>query len=372
MEKFINYCIAKDIYLWDIRRVNYTVLEASIGISGFKTVKRLARKAGCKVTLTEKNGYPFWVHKIKKRKMLLVGAFFSLLMLIVASSFIYHVDVVGNETVETEAILEYLDELGVGPGSNRYLIDLREVERELLLKFNQLAWAGIELKGIYAKVEVVEKSQRPEPVEKDIPAHVVAAKNGIIERVIARNGDAIVKEGDIVTEGDLLITGIITRPFMEGNMVVHAYGEVFARTYYETTKSMELITMEKVKTGEIFKNYRLRLGKLNLSFGDSQIPFEKYVVSEERQIPTLWRKIKLPVEIVVINYEEVYEEEREIPLMAAKEAIHSEAISELLEKIPLEAEIVQTKVEFQQVGQVLQGTVTIEVIEDIAKQIRIE
>lgn len=372
LEKFINHCIAKDIYLWDIRRLSYTALEASVRIKGYKAVKKLARKAGCKVYLTRKNGYPFWAHKIKKRKMLLLGAFFSFLLLIVASSFIYSVEVVGNEQVEATAIVSHLKETGLRVGSNRYFIDLRDIENALLLEFNELAWVGIEIRGIYARVEVVEKVMPPGKIEKDIPCNVVAAKNGLIEKVIARNGDAVVKEGDIVSEGDLLITGTVTRDHMEQPRYVHAYGEVYAKTYYESTKSKSLTMINQIKTGEIHKKRSLRIGKLNLSLGDNSIPFTNYVMEEHNNIPTLWRRIKLPVELKIITYEEVIELEEALNPEDLKKLIHEEAVLELLEEIPLEAEILNTTVNFNQVDDMLHGDIIIEVLENIAKQEKID
>ncbi len=372
LEKFINHCIAKDIYLWDIRRLSYTTLEACIGIKGFKAVKKLARRAGCKVSLTQKNGYPFWAHKIKKRKMLILGAFFSFLLLIIASSFVYKIEVVGNEQIATEAIMEYLEETGLKVGSNRHFIDLREIESELLLEFHEMAWVGIEIRGVYAKVEVVEKVMPPERLDKEAPCNVVAAKNGLIEKVIAKNGDAKVKEGDIVTEGDMLITGIVTRQHLENPMYVHAYGDVYAKTYYESTKSKPLTVINQIKTGETYKARSLRIGKLNLSLGDNDVPFEKYIEAEDNKQPTLWRNIKFPVEIKVVTYEEVYEQEETLELEAVKQLIHEEAVTELLEQIPLEAEILNTTVNFNQVGDILHGDIIIEARENIAKQVKID
>lgn len=371
LEKFINYCIEREIYLWNIRRLNYTTLEAYVGIKGFKSLRRVARRAGCKVYLSQKNGYPFWAHKIKKRKMLLVGAFFSLMLLILSSTFIYNIDVIGNERVMDEEILDYLQEAGLKPGANRYVVDLREIENLLLVEFPELAWVGIDLKGVYAKVEVVEKVAPPPKIDKETPTDVVATKNGVIDRVIARNGDAMVKKGDIVEAGDLLITGIVTRQYMENPMYVHAYGEVYAKTYYEANKSMALVEIKKHKTGEKFSRRALKFGEIQLSLGGNNLPFTNYIIEQNNKSLSIWRNIKLPVEIIVENYYEVVEIEEHIEVEAAKEMMHKEAVEELMNQIPLNGEIIQTKVDFTQEGNTLKGKFIIEVIEDIAKQKKI-
>ncbi|MCC5910342.1 MAG: sporulation protein YqfD [Clostridiaceae bacterium] len=368
LEKFINMCIARGIYLWDIRRINYTTLEAKVGIQGFKILRKLTRRAGCKVYISKKNGYPFWFSKMKKRKMLLMGAFFSFILLMVISSFVFKVDIVGNEMVSDEEIITILEDSGLRPGSNRYFINIREIENNLLVQIHELAWVGIELKGINAKVEIVEKTPSPQRISKDIPCDVVARKEGVIERVIARNGDALVEKGDIVSEGDLLITGIIERPKMETPLYVHAYGEVYARTYYEHNKSMDLVKVHKEKTGEMFTRTIVKIGDMEIALSRGDHPYEVYILEKTSKKPIQWRNKGLPVEIITEEYYQAIEREEELDLEKTKGMLHEEMLEEILQQIPKDLEISNSKTSFLVKGNLLKGNVIIEVVEDIAQQ----
>lgn len=368
LERFINMCIARGIYLWDIKRIDYTTLEAKIGAKGFKELRKIIRRAGCRVSIHKKNGYPFWVHKLKKRKMLLVGAFFCFLLLIFTSTFIFSVEVVGNEKIEKKEIISNLSTLGLKPGRNKYFINLKDIETELLLNMDQVAWVGIEIRGVKATVEVVEKVSVPKKIDKNTPCNMVAKKNGVIEKVIARNGDAVVKEGDIVKKGDLLISGIIQRENMEETMLVHSYGEVYAKTYYETEESRKLIEIKKEKTGEKFLKRSINLGSLELSFNSGDVPYQTYVVEKNSKKPFQWRNIGLPVEIITEEYYEVYEIEERINEEEAKAEVHKKAINKLLEEIPFDAEILNTQIDFTIKDDILYGKVIIEVLEDIGEQ----
>ncbi|SCX93970.1 sporulation protein YqfD [Alkaliphilus peptidifermentans] len=372
LERFINMCIEKNIYLWNIQRKSYTTLEARVGIKGFKDLRKITRRCGCKISIARKNGYPFWAHKVKKRKMLLTGAFFSLLLIVVASSFIYSVDIIGNERVEEDLIINALGEMGLKPGVNRYSVNLREIENQMLTEFHQLAWVGIELRGIYAKIEVVEKIQPPEIIDKDTPCNVIAKKNGVIERIIARNGDAVVEKGDIVSEGDLLITGMVQRDSLQSPLYVHAYGEIYARTYYDIIKSVFLTEIKKEKTGEEYSRKMLRIGQMELTFHGGKVPFDNYILENEIKTITLWRNIKLPVEIMIEDYYEAVDIEERLDIEEVKIKMHDEAIHELMEEIPLEGEITNTIIDFQNTGDLLQGKFTIEVIENIAQQKKLD
>ncbi|KAB3535352.1 sporulation protein YqfD [Alkaliphilus pronyensis] len=372
LERFINMCIEKNIYLWDIQRKSYTTIEARVGIGGFKELRKVSRRCGCRISIATKNGYPFWAHKVKKRKMLLTGAFFSLLLIVVASSFIYSIDIVGNKRINEKAIIEALHEMGLKPGVNRYSISLRELESQLLTEFSDLAWVGIQLRGIYAKVEVVEKKLPPEIVDKETPCNVIAKKNGVIEQVIARNGDAVVKSGDIVTEGDILITGIVERDNLQSPIYVHAFGEIYARTYYDTIKSEFLTEIKKQKTGKKYSKKMISLGEIELTFRGGKIPFDNYITENRTKKLTIWRNTTLPVEIKIEDYYETIDIEKKLNVEEVKARMHQEAINELMAEIPLEGEIANTLIDFQQTGDLLQGKFTIEVIEDIAMQEKLD
>lgn len=368
LERFLNMCIARGIYLWDIKRINHTTLEAKIGIKGFKELRKIVRRIGCRVSISKKNGYPFWVHKLKKRKMLLVGAFFCFLLLVFTSTFIFSIEVIGNEKIEKTEIISTLNDLGLKPGVNRYFVNLRELENQLLLDINQLAWVGIEVRGIKAKIEVAEKRLPPDKIDKNIPCNVIAKKSGVIEKIIAKNGDSVVEEGDIVNEGDLLISGIIQLEQVEETMLVHSYGDVYARTYYETTESKSLIEIKKEKTGQKFIKKTFNLGSIELSLNKGEIPYDSYIVEKKSKKPLQWRNIGLPVEITIEEYYEVNELEVTIDEMEAKNHVHKEAINKLLEDIPLDAEILNTQIDFTIQDDVLYGKVIIEALENIAMQ----
>ncbi|QUH26904.1 sporulation protein YqfD [Serpentinicella alkaliphila] len=369
LEKFINICIAEQIFLWDINRINYTTLEAKVSLKGFKAIRKIIRKAGCRVYIANKNGYPFWFSRVKKRKMLLLGAFFSVSFLIILLSFIYRIEIQGNMVVSNDEIMSSLYNSGLKVGTNRYGLDLRDIENNVLMEINELSWVGIEINGITAKIKVVEKVFPPEKIDKETPTNVVAKTNGVIHKVIARNGDAVVKVGDIVEPGDLLITGVVKRQNLENPIYVHAYGEVFAKTYYETTKYMNLIEIKKEKTDKMITRRTIKIGDMVIAFSRGNIPFNNYVVESNVKSLLNWKKVNFPVEIITDEYYEAIDYEFKVDINEAKNKLHEQAIEELVPKIPEESEMVHSLVNFSRKGDVLYLDLVIETIEEIGKQI---
>ncbi len=377
LERFINMCTARNIYLWDVKRIDNITLEAKIGIKGFRELKDISKRLDCKILICKKRGYPFWIHKLKRRKMLIIGAFFCFLLLVFASTFIFSIEITGNENVEKAEIMSRLNTLGLKPGTNKYFINLRNLENQMLLEIEQLAWVGIEIEGIRARIEVVEKILPPDEIDKDVPCDVVAKKSGVIEKIITRNGYTVVKEGDIVKKGDILISGIVLLDqlgqidMIEDDQIgdsipVHAYGEIYAKTYYEAVGEKNLTEIKKKKTGEKLVRKTFNLGGLEISLNKGEIPYESYVVEKKTRKFLEWRKIKFPVELVIEEYHEVNEIETIIDEVRAKNYIHKNALDSILEKMPSEAEILNTQIDFNTKDGVLYGKVIVEALENIA------
>ena len=82
----------------------------------------------------------------------------------------------------------------------------REIQKALLLEFDELSWASVHVRG-------TGLSSRPrlrsglDPVPR--PGDLVAARDGIVEQVMATRGHPRVKKGDTVRRGDVLISGFI-------------------------------------------------------------------------------------------------------------------------------------------------------------------
>ncbi|MDR5657982.1 sporulation protein YqfD [Serpentinicella sp. ANB-PHB4] len=368
LERFINTCIGEQIYLWDIKRINYTTLEAKVGLRGFRQMRKIVKKTGCKVYISNKSGYPFWYSKVKKRKMLFFGAFFSLIFITIISSFIFKIEVIGNEKISDEEIYAVLKESGLKIGKNKYQMDIRSIENDLLLNIENLAWAGVDIKGTTARVEIVERTETPIQIDKETPCNVVASKNGVIKSVIARNGESIVSEGDIVRPGDIIISGIIERETLEEPVLVHAYGEVYAKTYYETTKFMKLIETKKQKTGEKISRRTIKLGDMSLAISRGNIPYDTFIVEKNAKRPLSWRNLSIPVEIITEEYYEATETKEELDINVAKADLHEKAVRELVKEIPEDAELLDSIISFEQKNNVLYIDLIIETLEEIGKK----
>lgn len=263
LEKFLNLASNNDIYLWDVKRIDYTLLEMKVTTGGFKALKNIVNKVGCRIYLMDKIGFPFFISKLKARKMLGIGFLLFLALIFFLSSFIWSIEIIGNEKIKSEKFLNVLEKENVKSGIMKSKIDENEVKNVILKDIEGLSFANVEIRGTKLIVEVKEQDLPPDTIDKDSPCHIVAKKKGIVEKIVAKNGKRVVNEGDIVKKGQILISGLIENEEnieakedqeeqeAQKNLFVHSEGEVLAITRYSHQIEEPLIKTIEEETGNI-------------------------------------------------------------------------------------------------------------------------
>lgn len=266
-ERFLNLCRLNKITLWDLQNKN-GVISACTDCGGYKRIRSVARKSGMKVRIKKKHGLPFFLNNHKRRVGILAGIFLSAALLIILSTRIWSIDVIGNVNVPSEEITAVFEDLGVRRGVSGAKIDIRSVEFEALQRLKKLSWLNINISGSQALIEVRESVESPDISEDNAPSDIVASRDGIITIIRPFNGTAEQRIGDIVVAGDLLISGIEEN----GDKTVSfckADGYVVAKT----KRSMEYNQPEKITVRKLirvkkrcvlnFLSFDIPLGMLN-------------------------------------------------------------------------------------------------------------
>ncbi|MBW4827337.1 MAG: sporulation protein YqfD [Clostridiaceae bacterium] len=368
LEKFLNLATNKDIYLWDIERIEYTIIEAKVSVKGFKSLRKIVRKVGCRVYIVEKRGFPFLLEKLRKRKMLGFGFIIFIGLIFFLTSFIWNIEILGNEKIKDEEIINFLEEMDVGKGRFKHKVDLDKLKSNILDNFQRLSFASVEFKGTKLLIEVKEQDLPPKEIDKDTPCNIVAKKKGVIEKVIAKNGKGIVSEGEVVKKGQLLITGVIEDELLENNILVHSEGEALARTRYSRKKEEPIEKTVKEETGNIYTVKEIKFGKKGIGLSKIDIPFKEYI--EEVEEEPLIEKFgdDFPVKVVTYKYIEVEKKKIKHNIDSLKKSTQVLAVQEINKKLPKDAKIISKDVIYLEEENKLITEVIIEVIEDIGEK----
>ena len=370
IERFINLCVSKNILLWKTNREKSTFLKANITIRDFKKIAPIAKKTKCKIKIETKKGLPFIFNKYKKRKIFFVFLFLIVIAIIALSNFVWNIQVEGNSKIPTEEIIATLKQEGLDIGKLKGSIDTKQIVDKMRLDRNDLAWIGIELKGTNAHVRVVEADLKPEIIKEDEYCNIIATKPGIIVKVNAVNGTPVVKEGDVINEGSILIAGWLEGKYT-GTRYVHANGIVQAKVWYSQTEKVELKELKNVRTEKLENKYSVKLNNFQINFYKTLSKFEKYDTIIQNKKLKLFSDFYLPIEIIKITNYELEQKQEEHTKEEAKN-IAVERAKEVLDKqVENKENILNTYINYKETDNEVEAQVIYEVLEDIGTKDKI-
>lgn len=271
-ERFLNLCSRNHILLWNVRGKFY-VLTARTAVKNYKKLRPFARRSGMRLRVMERHGVPFFLHRHRKRVGALVGFIIFVLFLVHFSSLLWTIDVVGNQTSDTEHIMAVFSELGLEKGVKTQDIDITAIELEALQRLPELSWVAVNMKGSHASIEVRERVMTPELLDEKTPCNVVASYSGKIVKLEAYDGNGVAKIGESVLEGDLLISGVLEDK-AAGVTYKHARGVVMAQTQRQFAVEIPLDFEEKQFTGKTVRHRSLEFFGLRIPLYLGKAPTE--------------------------------------------------------------------------------------------------
>ena len=305
LERLLNLASANGIYLWDIRRYRPDLMIASVGIRGYRALRPYLHRTHCQARIQRRRGLPFLRHRLCRRAGFLVGFLLFVVTLAVLTSFIWRVELVGLKKIPAPVLRANLRRLGLYRGVWRGRLEKDKIQRDLEIMTPQASWIGIEIRGMVAVVRVVERVTPP-PAPK--AGDLVAARDGLVTKVVVYQGTPVVAEGETVRRGQLLVSGTEIGLSGQGGLAarqVPARAEIEARIWEEAEAVVPLVTWEMIATKRRTTIVRLRLGRWEWSIGPRRIPFAWYKQVRSRHKLGQGRNTLPLVELVIDRYHEV-------------------------------------------------------------------
>jgi len=370
IERFINLAVVNNIYLWDIEKIDYTTIKAKINIRDFFKLRSIVRKTDSNIQIIEKCGMPFKIKTVKRRKWFFFGLGALLIFIYILSSYIWMIEIHGLEKIDEQIVLENLSYAGLRVGIKKSKVEKRDIENRMLIRMPELTWMGIEIKGTKAFVTVVEKKPEPQLINRDEPCDIVASKNGIIEKILVLNGDGVVKDGDTVKKGQLLVSGTIIREGLP-ERYVHSMAEVNARTWYEDVEEIPFEQIEYKKTGRTFTTYSMEIIKKKIERA-KKVPFEDYNKNSKDIYILSFGSYVFPIKLTVTKYEELVPLTKIISEEEAKTICEERLNTKIKLQLPENAVILNSRIEYFTNEKSLIGKIYVEVLENIGVKVKID
>lgn len=364
IERFINICKNNKITVWNLKRDKDIRLLLNVRVNEFKEICEIAKKTKCKVKIKNKKGFPFFLHKYKKRKIFVILLILFICLMILSSNFVWNVEILEENGEELQNISSDIEEAGLKVGELKNKINTKEIINKIRLKRNDVAWVGIELKGTNAIVKLVKAEKKPEIVDESEYCNIVSDKSGIITKINAQNGTANVKVGDTVKEGDILINGWMEGKFT-GIRYVHSKGEIEAKVWYTKSKKILYNTTQIEETGNIEEKYGIKINNFKINFHKGVSNFEIYDTIETENKFKIFSDFYLPISIIKITNKEQQKIEKQYTVEEAKNIGIQELEQELDNEIEDKDKIVNKNINTYEKEDGVEVYVTYEVLENI-------
>ena len=257
VEKLLNEAQKQGIRFLGIQRESNRDITVHAFARDYDSLRQLAQEKGYQVGEAAPEGLLQGLTRLKRRMGLLAGAAIGIGLVIFALSFVWNIHILNAGPYEGE-VRAYLNELGIKPGTKRSQIDLGRLRDQLEWRLPQVKWIRTEWAGVSLRVLLDQGTPPPEIESQGKPGDVVASEDGVITRINTFAGTPMVKAGDFVRAGQILIRGA-EKGANDEIVPVKARGEVMARVWISTRVRMPLNEDVSVPTGKETERRALRV-----------------------------------------------------------------------------------------------------------------
>lgn len=315
-ERFMNVCRHRGIVLKNISCKD-GIYYMDISLKDFKEIRPIVRKTRVKVKIVKKTGAPFIIFKLKKRYFFLIGMLFFLCLNLLLSSFVWHIEINGNQTDTKEEIVEFLKNNDVYTGMKRKNVNCSFIEKEIRKSFSDIIWVSASTKGtcLFIKIKENEDSYIQNKEEYNGPTDIIADCDAQIISMIVRNGVSLINPGDDVKKGDVLISGNI--PIMNDEKEIVSYkpkdsdADIIGTTtikYQDNYSNYEFI---KQYEDVIREYYTFVFGQYHFTIGSRKCNYKEYERKCFIKRMKVNRELLLPVSIRIVKIKPYQSKKRE-------------------------------------------------------------
>ncbi len=303
-ERFMNLCSNHNIFLWNIKNHGdyYTMC---ISLNGFYQLRSITRKTGTRVAITGRYGLPFFLKRMRGRKIFIAGLIGSFLFLFWMESFIWNIELQGNFYVTQDVFMDFLEENSIHSGMKKNKVDIEALEKAIRNEYDIVTWTSAQIEGTRLIIQIKENELLTDEKEESAQQsdtegyHLVAEKDGTVVSIITRSGIPKVTEGTEVKKGDLLVEGQI--PIYNEDTTVRRYeyckadADILLRSSFAVTETLKEKYEKKNYTGREKSRYFLMIHqkKWKIPFWGKE--YEDYDVLEEKEQLHLFESFYLPV-----------------------------------------------------------------------------
>lgn len=284
INRFINKCISNKIYLSNISYIDNDKITCIINLDDYKKIKRLNYYS--KIKIVSYVGINKLKEMIKNNIFYVIIFILAFILIDIITSYIVDIEVIHSSSSIRKLIYKELDNNNVKKYSFAYSFnELDKIQKNILNNNkDKLEWISITKDGMKYIIRCEERKIKEINKESGY-RNIVAKKDAYITKIISTKGVNLVRSGEYVKKGDVLISGEI-KLYEEVKGDTLATGYVYGNVWYNVQLSIPKEENKKEYTGR---------SRFNININDKIFFKNKYkYFSQEniREIKILGLKIK--------------------------------------------------------------------------------
>ncbi len=365
-EKILNLLRRKNILMWDINKLQDGI-SFKIYKKDFEKNRQFFNDAN--ITPVKKIGFMFKLNKLYLRIGFVAGAVLIFIYTFIFCSFAWDIKVMGNENLKESEIVKYLNDNHIKTPIKLNKISNKHVEDLIYSNFNEVKFVEAHVEGINLVIYIREKKETEYTMSDNIPSSIISNKQAVIYKTVVKHGQLLVKEGDVVNKGQLLVQGI-QKDKDNIEKLISSDATILGYTYYNLTLTEPKIHSIKKETGKTNKIFKLLIKDKSIKIFGNENKYKNFDSKNKTiHIPIITDFLKISFESIK-NYEvDIIEEEM------SKEYVENKLLINLYEKLVKicnkNAKIDKQNIVFEETDTEYILNAKIEMIEDIGESIKI-
>jgi len=366
-EKIMNLLRKKGINIWDVEK-GENEIKFKISYDDYKKHSDII--AQIKMEPVKKKGFALKLNKIKVRKGFVAGLLSLTICIYLLTSLIWNVEVIGTNQATAIKIIDFLDENDIKVPVTQGSLEIKGIETLLYKNFDNFKFVEVYVEGSNLIIFVKEKTKETAQIKSHEPSSIVSRKNAIINKVIAKSGQPVVKEGDVVYEGQTLVMGIVKNKNSDEFVMVPSEGTIYAKTYYNFELKEEKLKDVEVATDMSESVYYLKINGKSIKIIGDKDAYKNYNYRENSiDVPFISNLTHINI-IKGVYYEEIVKA-IEIDENTAKNKMKVSMYDDLLKMCDKDSKILKSSLNFSEDDNYYYLRAQIEVIEDIGEKVKI-
>ena len=209
LDNLINTIKNRGIDLFDIKKLNNKQVIVAVSYNNSKKLFAIAKEMCYNIKKVREKGLGLILLNSARSVGVILGALAFSLITISLSDVIFEFNYSGTGSANKSQVQEYLSSVGVNKYSRFSSFDLEKLEDQILANCNDLSFVSLQKKGNRLMIELTLSESGVKRLDNNV-YKFFSPISGVVESIKVYRGTAIVKEGDRVNEGDLLVDGYMT------------------------------------------------------------------------------------------------------------------------------------------------------------------